>query len=130
MNQVTLTGRLTADPEVRYTQTGKAVANFTLAVPNGYGEKKETSYIPCNAWEKTAETIGNTLDKGRKILVMGEWRQRSWEAKNGDKRRTDFCLVRSFEYCESRKDDSRGGTDAAKAFGGRDVFPPDEEIPF
>lgn len=132
MNKVILTGRLTADPEVRYTKSGKAVADFTLAVDIGYGENKKTSFIPCNAWEKTAETIGNTLEKGRKIIVDGEWHQQNWETQEGQKRRKDLCLVRTFEYCDSKKESkesSTGHADAATAFGGQ-VFPPEEEIPF
>lgn len=131
MNLVIITGRLAKDPEVRYTQSGKAVANFALAVDRGYGEKKQTSWIPCVAWNKTAETIGNTLSKGRKIAVEGEWTQRDWETQDGQKRRTDECLVRSFEYCDSKPGASNSPAEqptGAEQFG-HDVFP-EEEIPF
>lgn len=129
MNKVILLGRLAADPEVRYTGTGKAVVEFTLAVDRGFGENKKTSFINCIAWEKRAETIGNTLTKGRKVLVEGPWAQQSWETTEGQKRRKEYCLVESFEYADSKKDDVSKGSGAAD-FGqfGRDVT--EEEIPF
>lgn len=130
MNLVTLSGRLTKDPELRYTQTGKAVIGFTLAVDNGFGENKQTAYIPCTAWEKTAEIISNTLVKGRKIFVQGEWRQRSYKVKDGQKRRADECLVRTFEYGDSKKQESgSSGERADMSSFGRDISP-DEEILF
>jgi len=137
MNDLTLSGRLTDNPEVRYTQTGKAVAEFTLAVDRGFGENKKTCFIRCTAWKKTAETIGNTLTKGRKILVKGEWDQQRWE-KDGQKHTKDYCLVKTFEYMDSKKDDVAAGltTNPAPAKSGYDmssfgteVFP-EEEIPF
>jgi single-strand DNA-binding protein len=137
MNDLTLSGRLTADPEVRYTQTGKAIAEFTLAVDRGFGENKKTSFIRCTAWEKTAETIGNTVNKGRKILVKGEWDQQRWE-KDGQKHTKDYCLVRTFEYMDSKKDGESSGsaskpapTESGYDVGsfGTEVFP-EEEIPF
>lgn len=142
MNDITLSGRLTADPEIRYTQTGgKAIAEFTLAVDRGFGDNKKTSFIRCTAWEKTAETIGNTLGKGRKILVKGEWDQQRWE-KDGQKHTKDLCLIRTFEYMDSKPDSGSSGsttTSAPKpaptASGydvssfGTEVFP-EEEIPF
>lgn len=128
MNLVMITGRLAKDPEVRYTQSGKAVANITLAVDRGYGENKQTVWIPCVAWEKRAEVIGNTLAKGRKIAVEGEWTQRSWETQDGQKRRVDECLIRTFEYCDSKHKPSETEEIDAAMFG-NEVFP-EEEIPF
>lgn len=140
MNDLTLSGRLTADPEVRYTQTGgKAVAEFTLAVDRGFGENKKANFIRCTAWEKTAETIGNTLGKGRKILVKGEWDQQRWE-KDGQKHTKDYCLVRTFEYMDSKPNGADSTTTSAQkpaptkdgydiSSFGTEVFP-EEEIPF
>lgn len=104
MNEVFLIGRLAADPEIRYTQSGKAVADITIAVDVGFGDNKKTSFIPCTAWEKRAETIGNTLTKGRKIAVKGSWCQQNWETNEGQKRRKDYCLIDKFEFCDSKKD--------------------------
>jgi single-strand DNA-binding protein len=127
MNKVIISGRLTADPEVRYTQAGKCVVGFTLAVDRGFGDNKTTSFIPCTAWEKKAELIGNTLTKGRKLLIVGEWSQRSWEDKEGKKRRTDECIVSDFEYGDNKKTDEQIN-DVAGSMG--TVVDDDESIPF
>lgn len=88
MNSVQLLGNLARDAEVRYTQNGKAVANFTVAASNTYttdGEVKEmTSFVPCVVWGKLGEACGK-LQKGDKVFVSGRWTTRSYE-KNGEKR--------------------------------------------
>lgn len=106
MNIVVIDGRLVREPEIRYTQTGKAVADIVLAVDIGFGENKKTAFIKCEAWEKKAETIGNTLSKGRKILVKGEWMQQQWE-KDGQKHTKDYCRIESFEYMDSKKEEQQ-----------------------
>jgi single-strand DNA-binding protein len=135
MNIVIIDGRLTYDPEVRYTNTGKAVAEITLAVDVGFGENKKTSFIKCEAWEKKAETIGNTLSKGRKILIKGEWMQQQWE-KDGVKRTKDYCRIDSFEYMDSKKDQDGEKPMESNMVGGYDInnfgteIITEEEIPF
>ena len=84
MNKVHLIGNLTRDPELRYTQSGKAVARFTLAINEGYGENKRTDFPKIIVWGKTAETIGNNLCKGSKVAVNGKITTSSYE-KNGQK---------------------------------------------
>jgi single-strand DNA-binding protein len=84
MNKCHLIGNLTADPQIRYTQSGKAVARFTLAVNEGYGENKRTDFPTIIVWGKTAETIGNSLHKGSKVAVNGKITTSSYE-KNGQK---------------------------------------------
>ena len=84
MNKVHLIGNLTADPVVRFTQSGKAVARFTLAIDEGYGENKRTDFPTIIVWGKTAETIGNSLHKGSKVAVNGKITTSSYE-KNGQK---------------------------------------------
>lgn len=89
MNSVQLLGNLARDAEVRYTQNGKAVANFTVAASNTYttagGEVKEiTSFVPCVVWGKLGEACGK-LQKGDRVFVSGRWTTRSYE-KNGEKR--------------------------------------------
>jgi single-strand DNA-binding protein len=84
MNKCHLIGNLTADPAVRFTQSGKAVARFTLAIDEGYGENKRTDFPTVIVWGKTAETIGNSLHKGSKVAVNGKITTSSYE-KNGQK---------------------------------------------
>ncbi|MCS6860359.1 MAG: single-stranded DNA-binding protein [Abditibacteriales bacterium] len=89
MNRVTLIGRLTADPELRYTLNGKAVAHFTLAVDrrfkNAQGER-ETDFIRIVAWEKSAEFAANYLTKGRLAGVDGRLQTRTYETPQGERR--------------------------------------------
>jgi single-strand DNA-binding protein len=133
MNEIVLSGRLTRDLEPRYTQTGKCHVSFSLAVDKGYGDNKKTLWVNCTAWEKTAETMGNNLGKGRKILIKGELDQYEIE-KDGVKKRVDQVIVRNFEFMDSKKEQSEqmgsnmaGGYDVSSL--GTEVFP-EESIPF
>ena len=97
MNVVILMGRMTRDPELKYTSGGKAYTSFTLAVQK---MKDDAEFIDCIAWEKTAETIAEYFRKGRKILVQGRLNVSSYE-QNGEKRKlycADLCYksVKSF----------------------------------
>lgn len=90
MNTVQLMGNLTRDPEVRYTQSGKAVATFNVAASNTYIDsnnetKEQTAFINCVAWGKTGEAVGN-LRKGNRCFVEGRLQTRSYETADGQKR--------------------------------------------
>ncbi len=71
-NQVTALGRLGSDPELRYTPSGTAVANFSLATDVGWCDNKSTVWFRVNAWDKQAEFVNQYLTKGRTVLVVGE----------------------------------------------------------
>ena len=116
-------GRLAQDPEVRYTQSGKAVASFNLAV-NRYGQKDSADFIPIVAWEKLAEVIGNNLKKGAQVLVEGRMQVRSYETQEGQKRRVTEVIVQNVEFLGSKKNNEN----TPESFGD-EVFP-EEEIPF
>ena len=101
MNKVILVGRLAQDPEVRYTQGGKAVASFNLAVNRfggGSAQKESADFIPIVAWEKLAEICGNNLTKGSQILVEGRLQIRSYETQDGQKRRVSEVVAQSIEF--------------------------------
>ena len=128
MNHWVGIGRLTRDPEVRYTQSGKACAKFTLAIDrrkSGDGNQ-QADFISCVAWEKTAEVISQYCAKGKKIAVEGRIQTRSYDANDGTKRYVTEVVVNSMEFC-----DSKGGgasTTNGGAYAGTPV--PDEDIPF
>jgi len=89
----TLTGNLTADPELRYTQGGKAVANFTIAsTPRRFDKKTndwvdgETLFIRCSVWNEFAEHVAGSLTKGNRVVAVGQLKQRSYETAEGEKR--------------------------------------------
>jgi single-strand DNA-binding protein len=128
MNKVILVGRLARDPEVRYTQSGKANATFTLAI-NRYGKNNEADFINCVAWEKLAEIVGNNLLKGSQVLVEGRIQVRNYETQEGQKRYVTEVIAQNIEFMGSKKP-SEGQADStgANSFGS-EVFP-DEEIPF
>ena len=107
MNVVILIGRLTKDVELRYTQAGKAVATFTLAVDrpftNQAGER-ETDFIPVVVWGKLAEHCANYLGKGRQTAVEGRMQTRSYEDQNGQRRRVTEVVANSVQFLDRAKE--------------------------
>ena len=133
MNKVILMGRLTRDPEVRYTQTGKVVCQFTLAVDRPFTNQegqREADFIPVVIWGKIAELCGNSLTKGQRALVDGRLQIRSYDAKDGTKRWVTEIIANSVEFIERRSDTAKptGEKSEMEAFG--QAVPFDEEIPF
>jgi len=127
MNHFVGIGRLTRDPEVRYTQSGKACAKFTLAIDRRKSSdgNQQADFIQCVAWEKTAEVISQYCAKGKKIAVEGRIQTRSYE-KDGTKHYVTEVIVQSMEFC-----DSKGGgasTTNGGVYAGTPV--PDDDIPF
>lgn len=100
MNSVCIIGRLTADVEVRKTTTDKSVCSFRVAVESG--KDKEAYFIPCTAWNKTAENIGKYFAKGDRIGIQGILTSRSYD-KDGQKITVIEVLVNSFDFCNGKK---------------------------
>ena len=121
---------MTRDIEVRYTSSGKVVAQLTLAVDKWVkpGEPKAADFFNCVLWGKTAEIAGNTLTKGRKILVEGRLQNRSYEGNDGNKHYVTEIIVERFEYCDNKKNDNQPAPDDAGVFGHE--VGPEEPIPF
>lgn len=91
-NTVTLVGNITDDPELRFTPSGAAVANFTVAVnrrwrtPEGQWEDKLDGFFRCNCWRDVAENVAESMTKGMRVVVTGRLQQRSWDDQEGNKR--------------------------------------------
>ena len=104
-NHIELLGRLTKDPEIRYTPSQKVVAQFTLAVDRPFTKdgQKEADFIPCVAWGKSAELIGNSCAKGHRLFVEGRLQIRNYEGKDGQKRYVAEVIVNSFEFIERKE---------------------------
>jgi len=98
MNIAILMGRMTRDPELRYTSNGKAYTTFALAVQK---TKDEAEFIDCVAWEKTAENIAEYFRKGNRILIQGRLNVSSYE-HNGEKRKFTRVLTNTFEFIDSK----------------------------
>ena len=131
MNQVVLIGRLTKDPELRFTGTGKAVASMTVAVNRGFGKDKEADFIPVVVWEKQAENCANYLSKGSQVGVQGRMQTRSYETQNGDKRYITEVVANNVEFLgTSGKTGDSGDYQSArppqKKESGNSGFNPDE----
>ena len=137
MNKAIISGRLTRDPDVRYTTTGKVVCQFTLAVDRPFANQdgqREADFINIVVWGKIAELCGNSLAKGHRALVEGRLQLRSYDGKDGAKRYVTEVVANSVEFLE-RKGYTPGN-------GGAKSAPPspmdgfetadfgDEEIPF
>lgn len=134
MNKVILVGRLTKDPEVRYTQSGIAVATFTLAVDRKYAKKdsgrQTADFIPIVCWRKLAEIVGNNLVKGRRVGVEGAMQVRTYDAQDGSKRWVTEVVADEVEFLDSRQDAQQAGGSQAGGYPANAQEIPDEEIPF
>ena len=105
MNIVTLIGRLTKNPEIRYSQgeNAMAIARFTLAVDKNFKKKDDkANFINCVAFGKIAETVEKHVFKGSKIAVIGEWTTGSYKNKDGNTVYTNDCNISKLEFCESK----------------------------
>jgi len=111
LNHITIMGRLTRDPELRRTGSGVAVASFTVAVDRDFGGQdgqKETDFIDCVAWRNTGEFVSKYFTKGRMIVVDGRLQIRSWNDKDGNKRRTAEVVAEHCYFGDSKHDDNQG----------------------
>lgn len=108
LNKVILIGRLTKDPDLRYTQSGVAVARFSVAVSRPYANQqgeRETDFIDVVAWRKLAETCGNYLRKGRLVAVEGSLQSRSYETQDGQKRRAWEVVAQDVRFLDRAGDE-------------------------
>lgn len=101
MNMCVFTGRTTKDVELRMTQDNMAVANVALAVDDGYGDKKTTSFFNLTAFGKTAESMEKYVTKGTKILVTARAKQNKWQDKNGNNRYDIGFIVTTWEFAQA-----------------------------
>lgn len=136
MNKVILIGRLTADPEVRYTADQKAVANYTLAVDrraarNAEG-RTEADFLRCVAWEKRAEFAEKYLRKGLKVAVLGRIQTGSYTGKDGKKVYTTDVIVEEVEFAGAKNEAAPEATASPKRDDGFVYVPEgsDEDLPF
>lgn len=132
MNKIILLGRLVKDPEIKYTPSEKCVAQFSIAVnrptKNAEGQY-EADFINIVAWNKTAELIGNYVQKGQRLLVEGRLQIRNYTAQDGGKRYVTEVVADRVEFIESR---DKNGTEGKQGdFSGMGAAQPfDMNIPF
>ncbi|MCY0880729.1 MAG: single-stranded DNA-binding protein [Firmicutes bacterium] len=131
LNRIILIGRLTRDPELRYTPQGVPVASFSLAVDRPFTNQqgqKETDFIDCVAWRKLGETVANHLTKGRLVAVEGRLQIRSYDAQDGTKRKAAEVIADSVRFLDRPRDGQAPMGDNNDA-SGMDVPLPDD-LPF
>ena len=121
LNHITIMGRLTRDPEMRTTQSGVAVASFTLAVDRDFGGRdggeKQTDFIDCTAWRHTAEFVSKYFSKGRMAVVSGRLQIDNYTDNDGNKRRSAKVIADNIYFGDSKKDGATGGqSDEASSF--------------
>ena len=119
LNHITIMGRLTRDPELRYTQSQTPVASFTLAVDRDFGSRdggeKQTDFIDCVAWRQTAEFVSKYFTKGSMAVVSGRLQIRTWTDKEGNKRRNAEVVADNIYFADSKREG--GEAVPARAYG-------------
>lgn len=142
LNTITIMGRLTKDPELRYTKSGTPVTAFSIANDSDFKDKsgnRKAIFVDCVAWRNTAEYVSKYFFKGRMVVVKGSLDIRDWTDKEGNKRKNAEILVEQIYFADSKRDDNSGsGMSYATsgsyvpASGGISVIPDDddEELPF
>jgi single-strand DNA-binding protein len=144
VNKVILIGNLGRDPELRYTQSGQAVANFTLATTETWnkkegGREERTEWHRIVAWGRTAELCAQYLAKGRTVYVEGRLQTREWENREGQKQRTTEIVALTVQFLGGSRGSGpgqagAGATGSAPDAGGPvpdiDAPPPGDDIPF
>lgn len=131
LNRIILMGRLTRDPELRQTQSGASVANFSLAVDRDFKDKqtgeKTTDFIDIVAWRSSAEFVSRYFAKGRMAVVEGRLQIRDWTDKDGGKRRSAEIVADNVYFGDSKRDGAGdfGGAPASYSapMGGRNAAP-------
>ena len=126
LNHIVIMGRLTRDPEVRYTQSQLPVVSFTVAVDRDYsgrdGGERQTDFIDCVAWRQTAEFVGKYFKKGSMAVVSGRLQIRDWTDREGGKRRSAEIVVDNIYFGESKRDSSNSGSYNANSYGSQPTY--------
>ena len=144
LNRIIIMGRLTRDPELRHTQSGTAVASFTLAVDRDFKDKqtgeKSTDFIDIVAWRQTGEFVSRYFTKGRMTVVEGRLQLRDWTDKEGNKRRAAEVVADNVYFGDSKRDGDGGGNQGSYQPAGKpvdvcadgftDLTDDDGELPF
>ena len=120
LNQIAIQGRLARDPELRRTNSGKAVTSFTLVCDRDFKNQqtgeKEVDFIECVAWGGTAEMVEKYFHKGQMAVATGRLQLRDWMDKNGQKRRTAEILVNSVYFCGSKENGTQASSGADSGY--------------
>lgn len=133
-NTVILVGRLTADPDLKTTGTGLEVVSFTVAIDRPKAkdsEEKQTDFIPCVAWRKTAVFVDKYFSRGKLISVGGSLQSRKYEDKDGNKRTAYEVVVSEVAFVGSKSDGAPAAAPAQPAASAaQSIYVADDDLPF
>lgn len=130
INNVTMQGRFTKDPEIKTTQSGVTYANFTLAWSDKYKDVEKKCFLPCRAWRGTAEFIGKYFAKGKEAVVEGQLTQQEWTDNEGNKKSMLQLDVERVHFCGGKGDGQQTSV-APNASAAPQLVPVDDEpLPF
>ncbi|MBO8160604.1 MAG: single-stranded DNA-binding protein [Thermosipho sp. (in: Bacteria)] len=132
LNKVILIGRLTYDPELRYTSSGVAVGSFSIAVDRPYTNQngeREADFIRIVVWRKLAEVCANNLGKGRLVAVEGRLQIRNYETDSGDKRKVAEVVAENIRFLDWPKNNEQNQSEIAAGAEDYD-FPDIDDVPF
>ena len=135
INKVILMGRITKDIELRHTNSGTPVCNFSMAIDNGYGENKTTDFINVVAWNKTAEFVKNWFGKGRMIIVVGRIATRTWEGEDGKKNYATEVIANEVSFAGEKREETSNDTSSVEKiiednYEGFTPIDADDDLPF
>ncbi len=130
LNHIVVMGRLTRDPELRYTQSQTPVATFRVAVDRDFqprdGGERQTDFIDCVAWRATGEFVSKYFQKGSMAVVSGRLQMRDWTDRDGNKRTSAEIVADNIYFGDSKRrdDNSRGGSASRSSFGNNNYGAP------
>lgn len=132
MNKVELIGRLTKDPELRYTSNNIPVASYSIAVNERYGEKQEVNYFNISSWGKSGEFVSKYFKKGQGIAIVGRLRNNTYEDMNGNKRYMFEIITEEIEFVGDKKETTN---ETKENFTGNNIYQDeivvdDDDLPF
>ena len=134
LNHITIHGRLTASPELKQTQSGVLVCNFTVAVDRSYknGEEKQTDFFTVVCWRGLADMVSKYFAKGREILVSGEMQSRKWQDNKGNNRISWEIMANGVDFCGSKSDNGSNSapTNQANNAPKFEEISEDDSLPF
>ncbi len=135
INKVILIGNLGADPEVRYTPSGKAVANFRIATTENWtnkdgGKEERTEWHRIVAWGRLGEICGEYLNKGKQVYIEGKLQTRGWEDREGNKRYTTEIVAQTMQMLGSAGREGRASSSDERYPVEEPVMVPEDDIPF
>lgn len=133
LNHIIVMGRLTKDPEIRYTQSQTPVASFTLACDRDYqqgGSERQTDFIDCTAWRQTAEFVSKYFTRGSMAVVSGRLQIRDWTDREGNKRKSAEIVADNIYFGEAKRRDTDAPTADVSTTSFQELSDDDGELPF